>query len=304
MPNSKTIQAIMCPQCNAPLEVHRFGLTTICKYCGANIHLGDAVILAKEFRKAYKIWNKPEHYGITSYISLGESHWTLNKKIAEGENSTVYTGLRARFPTELAIIKILHSANSAQLKNEWDVLQTLQKSDAAGAEFFTRTIPQPIAHGEITGGSGQLASIFRWRAGFHYNFEQVRHAYPNGIEPRASVWIWRRILETLSFLHNTGWVHGAVTPAHLLVQENDHGIFMVGYGRAKRNGNPQADLSQSAKAVMHLLNLDQTPRPIVDVLERVASNQCVEDAWAIRDEIGSLADSVYGAPKFCPIPMP
>ncbi len=297
----------MCPQCNAPLEVHRFGLTTVCKYCGANIILSEAVILAKEFRKAYKVWNKPENYGILSYISLGESHWALNHKIAEGENNTVYSGLRARFPTELAIIKILHNPKGAtQLKNEWDALSELKKSNAPGAEFFTRSIPQPIAHGKLTGSNfnGQLASIFRWRAGFHYNFEQVRHAYPNGIEPRASIWVWRRILETLSFLHANGWVHGAVTPAHLLVQENDHGIFLIGYGHATRNGNPQNDLSQSAKAVMHLLNLNQTPQPIVDVLERVASNRRVEDAWEIRDEIGSLADRIYTKPKFCPIPMP
>ena len=215
--------AITCPQCGAPLTPHHFAKSIVCSHCGTTVRLDDDSVSAEKFHKAFRVWNSPESYNITSWVSIGDRHWELNKCIAHGDISDVYTARRARWPTELAILKILRDRQDIDpFENEWRTLQALQRSNAPGADIFTTLIPQPITYGDITAGShvGKRVSIFRWISGFHNTFDEVLQAYPQGIPPRASIWIWRRILEVLSFVHASGIVHGAVLPSHLLIQEN------------------------------------------------------------------------------------
>src|SRR5262249_45346363 len=154
--------------------------------------------------------------------SIGDSHWALGDLVAAGEVSDVYAVERARWPTEKALVKILRDGGrAAELDHEWDVLIALQESAASGAASFLSRIPSPILHGTLTAGAaaGSRALFVRWENGFIHTFEDVARAHPKGIEPRASIWVWRRILEVLTFLHTTGFAHGAVLPPHLLVEE-------------------------------------------------------------------------------------
>lgn len=335
--------AFMCPQCNAPLTPGRFAQSVVCSYCGSTINLDSASISATRFHEAFRVWNSPASYQFSSWISFGDSHWALGQQIAQGDISDVYTGQRARWPTELAILKILRDSKDADLfDNDWNSLQTLHKSNVPGVDSFTVLIPQPIIHGDISAGSfaGKRVSVFRWISGFFHTFEDVIRVYPQGIPPRASVWVWRRILEVLSFIHASGMVHGAVLPSHLLVQENEHGVRLVGFGCSGRIGGklrtssqnfesfypeakrsrltltPQLDLAMSARCVVALLGGDPAsaslpatvPAPLTGILQRVAriepTDRAHEDAWSVREELGQIADRVYGAPQFVPIVMP
>jgi hypothetical protein len=334
--------AIMCPQCNAPLAPHKFARSVVCSYCGATVQLDEASVSAELFHTAFRVWNSPQSYQISSWFSVGESHWALGECIANGDLSDVYTGGRARWPTELVIIKLLRDRqNIALFDNEWEVLRSLQRSNAPGADTFTTLIPQPVMHGDISDGlhAGKRVSIFRRASGFRYTFDEVMQAYPQGIPPRASIWVWRRILEVLSFLHNSNIVHGAVLPSHLLVQENDHGVRLVGYsaagpiGETLRTVSPryasfypkslqshsslttQLDLIMSARCVIALLGgnpendaLPKTiPSRLIHLLQHIAFSNPTnskEDAWSIHEELGAIADDVFGAPQFIPIVMP
>jgi hypothetical protein len=336
------IQSMMCPQCNAPLAPHRLAKSVVCSYCGATIRIEGTSIKAATFHDAYRIWNSPSSHGYSSWISLGESHWAMDQRIAMGEIADVYSGWRARWPTEMVIIKILRDQrDSSRFNNEWENLQKLSQSAARGAATFTALLPQPVLHGEISSGQhiGKLMSIFRWESGFEYNMEEVIQAYPQGIEPRASIWVWRRILEMLNFIHTSGMIHGAVLPPHLLIQNNEHGIRLIGYGCSGQAGTklrsvspdynyfypdkmrksltltPGVDLAMSAQCIIALLGgdpvnvtlPDSVPAPLVDILKHIAnynSPQSGKDAWAIREELGVIADKVYGPPKFIPIVMP
>jgi hypothetical protein len=297
-------------------------------------------VSAADFRESFRIWNSPQTYQISSWISIGDRHWALGQQIAQGDISDVYTGQRARWPTELVVIKILRDRKDVDtLNNEWDVLQMLHQSDAPGADGFTTLIPQPVFHGNISAGAhaGKRASIFRWISGFQHSFTDVIRAYPQGIPPRASIWVWRRILEVLSFIHASGMVHGAVLPPHLLVQENEHGARLVGYGCSGRTGEklqaisqsyeafypqvkrltltPQLDLAMSARSIVAMLGGDPgtgklpsaVPASLASVLRRVALSDPTstsENAWGIRGEIGELAKQIYGPPQFIPIVLP
>ena len=313
---------------------------------GRRFKLDEASVSAAIFHEAFRVWNSPKSYQISSWISIGNRHWALEKLIAQGELADVYTARLARWPTELVIVKILRDRQDAELfDNEWNALQALQKSDAPGADTFTRLIPQPVVHGDITAGSfaGRRVSIFRWASGFYHTFDEVIRAYPGGIAPRASIWVWRRILEVLSFIHASGMAHGAVIPANLLVQENDHGVRLVGYSLAGQLNEklgavspasaafypkpaqswstltPQLDLVLSARCIAALLGGDPetaslpgtVPARLAEIVRRIALSApggagCMagQNAWAIREELGQIAQEVFGPPRFIPIKMP
>jgi serine/threonine protein kinase len=304
--------------------------------------LDESSVSAAIFHKAFSIWNSPPSDQTSSWVSIGDSHWELGECIGHGDISDVYTGQRARWPTELAILKLLRDSRDAEMfDNEWESVKFLQQSNVLGADNFTSLIPQPIIHGKIITGShaGYSLSIFRWISGFRHTFVEVLKAYPHGIPPRASIWIWRRILETLSFIHSSGMVHGAVLPSHLLIQENDHGVRLVGYGCAGRPGEKlrtfsqgfetfyprpmqsyqiltsEADLAMSARCVIAILGGDPenaslpiaVPSPLAAIIKRIAlTNPTIntnEDAWTIREELGEIAKEVFGPPQFIPIVM-
>ncbi len=335
--------ALICPQCNAPLTAHRFARSVVCSYCGTTVQLDEAAVSAALFREAFRAWNSPETYGLSAWISLGGRHWALERMIAQGDIADVYAARLARWPTELAIVKLLRDRRDGErLDNEWDALQALQKSEARGADTFTALLPQPILHGDVPAGAfaGQRASIFRWACGFKHTFADVIRAYPQGIPPRASIWAWRRILEMLSFIHASGMAHGAVLPENLLVQENEHGVRLVGYSHAGPLGArlrevspaaeafyPQAaqtapaltaqlDLAMSARCIAALLGGDPqsaslpaaVPERLAGIVQRVALSKPAgaagEDAWTVREELGRTANEVFGPPQFIPIVMP
>lgn len=335
--------AIVCPQCNAPLPPHRFARSVVCSYCGTTVQLDEQSVSAALFHDAYRLWNSPATYQINSWISIGDSHWKIDKFIAHGEISDAYAARRARWPTELVTLKVLHDSQAADLfENEWRVLQLLQSSQAPGADNFSMLIPQPIIHGEISGGAyaGKRASIFHWAGGFRHTFEDVIRVYPKGIPARASIWIWRRILETLSFIHASGMVHGAVLPPHLLIQENEHGVRLVGYSFAGLAGETlrtistgfesfypkpaqpwskltsKIDLVMSARCIVVILGGDPAtaslpatvPTRLASIVQRIALSDIDgtknEDAWTIREELGEIAQEVFGSPQFNPIVMP
>jgi hypothetical protein len=330
--------AMMCPQCNAPLAPHRFARSVECPYCGATVRLDESSVSVALFHEAFRVWNSPASYRLSSWITIGSRHWVLEKLIARGSISDVYTARLARWPTELAIVKLLRDRqDTGPFDHEWTVLQMLQKSDAPGADTFSRIIPQPIQHGDVTDGllAGRRASIFRWASGFQHTFDEVIRAYPQGIPPRASIWIWRRILEVLSFIHASGMAHGAVLPAHLLVQENEHGVRLVGYSAAGPLNQPlgtltpgceafypqparswstltaQLDLAMSARCVAALLGGNPAtaalpkavPAPLAEIVQRIALGIPAGDAWSLHEELGAIATQVFGPPQFIPIVM-
>jgi len=52
----------------------------------------------------------------------------------------------------------------------------------------------------------------------------------------------------------------------------------------------------------------EVPALLSNLIRRIAltdpTGKPQEDAWSIREELGQIADQVYGAPQFIPIVMP
>ncbi|PTL81384.1 serine/threonine-protein kinase [Vitiosangium sp. GDMCC 1.1324] len=338
-----TERVLKCPQCNAPLAPSRFARSVICSFCGTTVLVDQTAVSAARFREAFQSWNLPSHLGYTSWWSIGDSHWAPGRLIARGEHSDVYLAERARWPTERVLLKVLREPGDAPLfQHEWDVLEQLQQSTANGAATFTTRLPQPVVRGVLREGprAGAQAMALRWTSGFVHTFEAVRNAYPAGIDPRVSIWMWRRILETLSFIHSTGLVHGAVLPQHLLVQHGEHGVRLVGFSCTDLAGarlstvssrfedfyptrllgsktlTPSVDLVMSARCIIAVLGGEPSrgsvpgsvPGPLAALLRRVASAEGLDEsqggAWTLREQVGEVGSAVFGRPSFHPLVMP
>ena len=329
-----------CPQCSAPLTPpSRWARSAVCAFCGTSVQIDPTAVSAAHYQAAFQEWNQPSHHGYTQWWSLGSTHWAPEGLIARGELSDVYLARRARAPTERVLLKVLRDTQHVSLfEQEWDVLQRLQDSEAPGAASFTLRLPQPVARGVLTHGphAGRHVLALRWISGFVHTFESVRSTWSSGVEPSVAVWMWRRILETLSFIHRSGFVHGAVLPPHLLVQHGDHGVRLVGFACAGREGSalralparhesfypepllrsrtltPAADLEMSARCIAAVLGGDpargtvpaKVPAALAALVKQVATGASREEAWTLREHVGEVGRAALGRPSFHPLEMP
>jgi len=328
----KVARVLECPKCGAPLAPARFARSVVCSFCQSTVQVDPSAVSAALFREALVAWNSPETHGYTSFLSIGHSHWATRRFIARGDISDVYLAERARRPTERVLLKLLREpVHDPLFDREWEVLGKLQQSDSPGAALFTTLVPQPVVRGLIDYGpyQGRRAMAFRWATGFCETLEGVRRAYPQGIDPQISIWMWRRILELLTFLHRSGVVHGAVLPPHILVEDGEHGIRLVGYSAAGESGTPlstfcgrfeqfysarwltpEADVAMSARSIAFVLGGEgagvgvptSVPGPLASLIRKVAADGG-EDAWNVRESVGEVARNLYGPPSFNPLVM-
>jgi hypothetical protein len=305
----------------------RFSRVATCAHCGSTVHLDDGVLSVARFREAYRAWNTPTGGSGREQVTLAGSGWTLLAHLAHGESSEVYAAERARHPTERAIFKRLRDDGDVPLfEQEWRVLEQLAAAD--GATEMGGRIPQPIARGRL--GDGAHAMTLRWTHGFDHTFEHVRGAYPRGVEPAIAVWMWRRILETLAFVHRAGLVHGAVVPPHLLVQRGEHGVRLVGFSCAAAAGapllavneryaayypaslvlSPASDLTMAARCIAFVLGAGDdgrvpagVPGPLGAVVAAAITGDAPADAWVQRERVGEVARSLFGPARFHPLKL-
>ena len=328
-----------CPHCGAPLTTTRFAATAVCAYCEATVRVDPTVVSASRYQEAWEAWNAPSPAGVSPDFSIGDTHWISERLLAHGEISEVYLARRARWPTELVLLKVLRETDDAPLlAQEWNTLGGLLRSSAADGFDVARRIPVPVTCGTLRGATdGNLACAYRWAPGFVHTFESVRTAYPEGISPVASIWVWRRILEIASIVGRAGLAHGAILPNHLLIEEGEHGVRLVGFSCAAALGSPlrvistqfedfypeallnggaltvRADIAMSARCVAYLLGgrgrecevPDRVPARLADLVRRAGGDGDLPkvDAWSLREELGNVGKELFGPPAFHPIVM-
>lgn len=293
------------------------------------------------------VWRPQNDDEDTSYgadsaprLWLGGHRYALLGRLARGESSDVFLARRDEAMTARVLVKILRARGAVdRLEREEEVLESLARSTAQGAPHFTRLVPERVAFGKARLGSHGLGgerpvAIRRWRAGFVHTLEDVRNAHRDTLEPAHVVWMWKRVLESLGFVHAAGFVHGAVLPAHLLVDARDHGVVLAGFSRAVRSGarlpattraakafypddvwsggpaSVRTDLAMSARAMLFVLGGDplrapaRVPAPFARLLETTAVTPWANDAWALVEDAANVARDVFGPPKFVPFDMP
>ncbi|MEH0820669.1 MULTISPECIES: serine/threonine protein kinase [unclassified Micromonospora] len=161
------------------------------------------------------------------------------------------------------------------------------------------------------------------------SLDEVRRAYPDGLDGRDVAWMWRRLLVALGLAHRAGVVHGAVLPRHVLIEPDAHGVVLVDWcfsvvdggtvpalvpGHedwyppevvARRPCGPGTDIAMAARCMTDLMG-DRAPRALRDFAagcRRPALNARPDDAWRLLGELDQVLDRQYGPRTFRPFTL-
>ncbi len=218
------------------------------------------------------------------------------------------------------------------LAKEREVLEQL--NERSGTDLYARYFPAPR---ETFRDGERRINVFAWREGY-FTAEQIRARYPAGLPGHHLAWAFRRILEALGYVHQQGWIHGAVLPPHLLFHAQEHGLQLVDWIHAQRRGLvvdlvpdrfkawypgecrrklgavPATDIYLAAKSLVYLSGGDPIqgtfPATVPDRLQRFWTGCLLEspamrpqDAWKLYDEFSELLEDLYGPPRYYPLDM-
>ncbi len=317
--------ALTCPQCGGTLPKQARWRMVTCPHCGSTVTRATNLVDAAQFHdahaRAYAVFA-----GVPEQIFLRGQRYQLLAQIGVGSACDVFLGQRLAPAAERVVIKLAREPIGAiKLQREAAVLSELQALKITGAAYFTQQLPQLMTVGMTEGSPGyeRFALVRRHVAGYWGSLADVRCNAPNAIAAHHAVWIWRRALATLGFIHGAGWTHGDVSLEHLLVQPRDHGGMLIDWSSAApvvdsvhgdtllSSATVARDLVQLAWSMRMLLSPDtdvpripdSVPAPLASLLTR-----CSEDAaWCAREAAQGLdrllleaGRASFGPPRFMP----
>ena len=323
------MRVFFCEHCGAPVDAPWSELVIVCQHCHTQHFPGrpDAPVPPR-----VPVDGRPR-------LNIGGRTYVLERRLGDGDSSAVYQGRWVDRLGERVVVKVLSSLSDAdRMRHEWDVLNALQSQQTAGHDHYVTRLPQPVALGILPGEQRRVAAVYGWKSGFVHTLQQVGKEHPKGVPGPVVVWILKRLLEQLGWVHRAGFVHGAVTPDHVLVHPRDHGALLIGWtGAVPWRTGQQQPLTVLPKRWMPMYpakkpqDVQATPgldvamaclcartvggwtasvreafsplhRAIGDLLDQGASGT-VTDAWALRDALVEASQDAYGPPAYNPLTM-
>jgi serine/threonine protein kinase len=286
-----------------------------CPSCGSLITKTESVVTRDSFHQALKR-ARQESAGRDA-LRCGGFRYHLMQRLGAGEVSEVYLAQRLDALPLLATIKF-SSANTAGslYSREAQILRELQTLDGEGmGVYFSRLMPEVISQGAVEGQDGKQALVLRYPSGFWGDLAALNEHFASGIDPRHAVWIWRRMLEVLNFIHRHGWSHRNVRPEHALVHPQDHAVRLIGWSSAMKGAGENekaADLCRSARVVQVLLcgagGSGKIPGGVPDGLAQLVTKAAADESFCRSEGAEGLdallkaeAKAAFGPPSFVPL---
>jgi hypothetical protein len=273
-----------CPRCGAPLPPDSIGASVAsCAYCEATLALHPSAVFAARFDRAFA---RDDGGGD---LRVGGVPYATEALIRRGARADVYSAVRVRPPGERVIIKL---SRDVPLDDEVSVLLALDESRAAGFAHFRTRLPQLVAHG-ISEPSGRHAIVYRRMSGFTHSLADLRAQQPI-LDPRHAAWILRRLYELLSWVHASGFCHGAISDDHVVLNPRDHGAMLIGWSRGQL-GDGNEDIAAAARSVLW----SPLPGAVGSVITHLAT--AGGDALSAERAIAAAARTDFGPPRFVPL---
>jgi len=283
-----------------------------CPYCRAMVTRSSRVVERGKFHEAW-LRSRLLGAGADRLLRVKGRSYRVLASLGHGDACEMLSAIACGPLPERVTIKLANDGADS-LSREADVLERLQQLDLASSAYFSQRLPQLVAFGVTDGfADARDALVTRQPAGFWGTLDDVLAHHPSGLrDPRHAVWLWRRVLEVLAYLHDAGWTHGDLRASHWLVNPGDHGVLLTGWARAQRGGSFTRDLMQSAWTMRELLHGasdgppplgPDVPAPLAELL-RLASEDA---AWCARHgaagidrQLVAAARQAFGQPQFIP----
>lgn len=298
-------------------------------------------------RKAFVADPPPRPTMEPQVIKTSKGQYVVESLLATGDLADIYRGSftdKAGAKHALAFKVVQSAADNDLLEHESKVLATLYPATQIEEKFY-RFLPKIHDTFMLRGSKARTNRRVNVLPlyGDHVSLADVIKAYRGGVDFRDMVWMFKRILMVLGFVHRQGVVHGAVLPAHVLVHPIEHGAKLIGWpyavqdpwpkdGRVKAMSTPCADfyapeilakgmvsahtdIFMAAQCAVALLGGDVKARKIPDAVPvqiRRFLESCLfsaqfrrpDDAWALLEEFDQMLERLVGKPKYRPLAMP
>ncbi len=290
-----------------------------CPHCGSTVSANQHIVRRAKFSEALEraraanvahIDLAPEHY-----IRVGAHSIRRLATLARADHASVYLGASTgpcamRFTIKVANAPLDESAHA----NAISTLTALQKSPVNTVPFYSTRLPQIVASGIDRAqheDQPRAVLLLRHPAEYWGSLDRVlaHHAgHTQGIDARHVAWMASRALDLIDFVHASGYVHGAPTLDHWLVQPRDHALMLIGWSQSfaphpgEFVGERTHDLRQLAWSLRRLLSEHaandahtppamriDVPTPLRDFFSR-----CTEDTSWLATQTGRSLFSALG----------
>jgi serine/threonine protein kinase len=308
----------------------------VCAFCGSAVAHERHVVRAADYRAIAEAMTREGAPSNETVVRLGNTGYRVLGHLGRGASSEVFLIERAHRLRERLVLKVLRAPADAEwLMHEADILRSLQSSTVDGAAHFTARLPEPTWQGELALPGGPRAALaLRWAPGHTHELMRVMDEQLAELDPRHTIWVAKRVLEVLAWIHRCGVGHGAVLPEHLIVNARDHGVRLVGFSAARRLGQPLAllaegrepfyprsllaggavtartDLAQLGRSLIAALGGDpasgklpeRVPAELARLLQELAEppedDGPADAALSALDRLTQVARRVFGPPRF------
>lgn len=316
--------SLVCPQCAAPLPRAAYWRTVTCAWCGTTVTRSAQMVEAAGFHQAYGRVHQDADLP-SRVVRVGPYRYGVMAGLGRGVSSEVFLARRIHPFGQYVTLKLGRDpASSPALKHEAEVLLQLQALHSAGSAYFSQRLPQLVASGVTTDGAGRdvHALVLRHPVGHWGSLADAARVLGSGLDPRHVVWMWRRVLEVLGYLHDNGWSHGDLGAEHLLVHPANHGVQVIGWAHAQRGATAATtDLMQLAWTMRTLLagNDPATdtssapalpasiPAPLATLLKAGSEDAKWVAQHGAHDMLARVAEAAreaFGPPRFLPLVLP
>ncbi|CCH22288.1 hypothetical protein [Micromonospora lupini] len=214
------------------------------------------------------------------------------------------------------------------MAREAHALHTIaERGDPRYLPYVPRLVDE-FPHRDAASGAERRITVLATAPGLH-DLDEVRRAYPDGLDARDVAWMWRRLLVVLGLAHRAGLVHGAVLPRHVLIEPDAHGVVLVDWcfsaavgstvpalvpGQEdwypeevtrKRPAGPGTDIAMASRCMSWLMG-PRAPREL-HAFARGCRQRSLDarpnDAWQLLRELDQVLDRLYGPRTFRPFTL-
>jgi curved DNA-binding protein CbpA len=234
--------------------------------------------------------------------------------LVKGSTATLY---RATFEDESgdapeqvpAIVKVVRDPRKGEkLQAEAHALGAILKADRIG-DLVEMYLPRYVeAFGIRRGRKTHQALAFR-RSPSAVTLSEVVRAFPNGVDPRDSAWIARRLLYSLGLVHAEGYAHGGLSQtSHILILPEKHGVILWDWSSARKVSEETRalDVAAAIRKVV-LVTRPGLPRRLASWYRYVgddANARRFPPALDLLAEYDELIEDLWGRRQFRPFAMP